>query len=493
MSRNGKFHAIFATSSIPEAIDYYRLLKKAMPDLKISCLFDPNISNEGCDYKKYKNQKVAFYKEQGLIEILTDYNKMYGQDFTLATHARFKKDLAMRLAHKEQYKWIEKEPGKQINLLIVVDQMLTGFDSKWVNTLYLDKILEYENIIQAFSRTNRLFGPDKPFGIIRYYRKPHTMEQNVNKAVELYSGNRPIGLFVEKLPDNLRKLNSIFNDIAYLFKSAGIPNFEKLPENRAVRAKFASLFKKFNEHLEAAKVQGFQWDKRIYSFKDDEGGESTEIGTEFDESTFLTLAQRYKELSSYSPGEPVTDIPYDLVGYLTEIDTGVIDATYMNSRFVKYLKLLHQDGGAKEQAKAELHKTFATLSQEEQKYANIFLHDIERGEVIAEEGKTLQDYITEYQCRAKNDQIHRFATTFGLDEHRLRKMMERSLNEATINEFGRFDELIKDVDKAKAKAYFEEKEQTRLIPLKVNIKMDSLLRNFILSGGFDVDTINRKE
>lgn len=205
------------------------------------------------------------------------------------------------------------------------------------------------------------------------------------------------------------------------------------------------------------------------------------------------MAQRYKELSSYSSGDPVTDIPYDLVGYLTEIDTGVIDATYMNSRFVKYLKLLHQDGGAKEQAKAELHKTFATLSQEEQKYANIFLHDIERGEVIAEEGKTLRDYITEYQCRAKNDQIHRFATTFGLDEHRLRKMMERSLNEATINEFGRFDELIKDVDKAKAKAYFEEKEQTRLIPLKVNMKMDSLLRNFILSGGFDVDTINRKE
>ena len=53
--------------------------------------------------------------------------------------------------------------------------MLTGFDSKWVNTLYLDKIIDYESIIQAFSRTNRLFGPDKPFGVIRYYRKPYTM------------------------------------------------------------------------------------------------------------------------------------------------------------------------------------------------------------------------------------------------------------------------------------------------------------------------------
>ena len=74
LSHNGKFHAIFATSSIPEAIDYYRLLKAAMPKIRISCLFDPNISNEDGDYKEYRGQPIAFYKEQGLIEILTDYN-----------------------------------------------------------------------------------------------------------------------------------------------------------------------------------------------------------------------------------------------------------------------------------------------------------------------------------------------------------------------------------------------------------------------------------
>ena len=62
LSHNGKFHAIFATSSIPEAIDYYRLLKAAMPELRISCLFDPNISNEDGDYKEYRGQPIAFYK-----------------------------------------------------------------------------------------------------------------------------------------------------------------------------------------------------------------------------------------------------------------------------------------------------------------------------------------------------------------------------------------------------------------------------------------------
>lgn len=493
LSHNGKFHAIFATSSIPEAIDYYRLLKAAMPGLRISCLFDPNISNEDGDYKEYKGQPIAFYKEKGLIEILTDYNAMFGQDFSITTHARFKKDLSLRLAHKEQYKRIEREPEKQLDLLIVVDQMLTGFDSKWVNTLYMDKILEYENIIQAFSRTNRLFGPDKPFGIIRYYRKPHTMEQNVSKAVKLYSGDRPIGLFVEKLSYNLGKLNSVFDDIAYLFKNAVIPDFEKLPADGTVRAKFASLFRDFNGYLEAAKIQGFRWDKHTYSFKDEESGKTIEIAMEFDENAFLILAQRYKELSSASPDDPGSqdiDIPYDLVGYLTEIDTGVIDADYMNSRFDKYLKLIRQEGSSEEsieQAKAELHKTFAALTQEEQKYANIFLHDIERGDVIAEDGKTLRDYITEYQFRAKDDQIHRFATIFGLDEGKLRNMMGLNLNEATINEFGRFDELKKSVDKSKAKAFFEAYEQTKLIPPKVNMKTDQLLRQFILTGGFEVD------
>ena len=484
LSHNGKFHAIFATSSIPEAIDYYRLLKAAMPKLRISCLFDPNISNEDGDYKEYRGQPIAFYKEQGLIEILTDYHAMFGQNFSIATHARFKKDLSLRLAHKEQYKRVEREPEKQLNLLIVVDQMLTGFDSKWVNTLYLDKILEYENVIQAFSRTNRLFGPDKPFGIIRYYRKPHTMEQNVSQAVKLYSGDRPIGLFVEKLPDNLGKLNSVFEDMADLFRNAGVSDFEKLPEDGTERAKFAVLFRKFNGYLEAAKIQGFKWDKHTYSFKEEESGKAFEIAMAFDENAWLILAQRYKELAANSGGSEAQGA-YDLVGYLTEIDTGVVDTDYMNSRFKKFLRLIRQEGSSREsveQAKAELHKTFAALTQEEQKYANIFLHDIERGDVVAEDGKTLRDYITEYQVQAKNDRIHQVAVCLGLDEDKLRDMMGRNLNEETINEFGRFDELKKSVDKAKAKAFFEEREKISLILPKVNMKIDWFLRQLILRG-----------
>lgn len=135
----------------------------------------------------------------------------------------------------------------------------------------MDKILEYENIIQAFSRTNRLFGPDKPFGVIRYYRKPHTMEQNVARAVKLYSGDKPIGLFVEKLSHNLEKLNDIFNNMAELFKNADVSDFSKLPEEKTVKAKFASLFRDFNLYLEAAKVQGFKWIQEQYEFEIEDG------------------------------------------------------------------------------------------------------------------------------------------------------------------------------------------------------------------------------
>ena len=139
-----------------------------------------------------------------------------------------------------------------------------------------------------------------------------------------------------------------------------------------------------------------------------------------------------------------------------------------------------------EQAETELHKTFATLSQDEQKYANIFLHDIQRGDVIVEEGKSLRDYINEYLYKARNDQIHRIAIALGINEDLLRNIMSLKLNENNLNEFGRYDELKKTVDKAVAKNYFEKIEGTKIIPPKVNVKVDKLLRDFIINGGYEI-------
>ena len=486
LSHNGKFHAIVATSSIGEVIEYYRLIKKLKPEFKITALFDPTIDNNG----------GVKFKEDGLVEIIDDYNNRYGQDFTLKNYARFKKDIATRLAHKEPYIRIERMPEKQIDLLIVVDQMLTGFDSKWINTLYMDKVLRYENIIQAFSRTNRLFGPEKPFGTIRYYRYPHTMEQNIQKAVELYSGNKSIGLFVDQLEYNLNKMNSIYDDIFELFSRAGIPNFEKLPDNRSECAEFAKLFKELNAYLEAAKIQGFKWNESMYKVDNGKGKKKSVLEMIFDKNTYLILALRYKELFSGGGEGGSENVPFEIDGYLTEIDTGVIDADYMNSRFEKFLKMLGQDGvynDQVQQTKDDLHKSFASLTQEEQKYANIFLHDIQSGDATMETGKTFREYITEYQSKAKNAEIHNISQLLGLDETKLRNMMNYGITESNMNEFGRFDDLKNTVDKNKAKEYFEKLEGITIPQSEINIKVYNLLQNFIIHGGFELEIPDEKE
>ena len=239
--------------------------------------------------------------------------------------------------------------------------------------------------------------------------------------------------------------------------------------------------------MEAAKVQGFVWEKLTYEFPKTEAYEARTVTLLFDETTYRILALRYKELFTEVPVTPGGDLPYDLIGYLTTIDTDEIDADYMNSRFEKYRKALTAGDAAEiNAAREELHRTFATLTQEEQKYANIFLHDIQTGDVKTEGGKTLRDYINEYMQNAKNDQIHRLALALGLNEDRLRKLMAIKVDETTINEYNRLTDLKATVDKARAKAYFEATEGIKLpLPL-VNTRIDKLLRSFILQGGFDI-------
>lgn len=472
LSKNGKYHAILATSSIAEACEYYKLLKKKDVSLKFTALFDKN----------YDKNDGQLWKEDAIVEILTDYNSRYKQNYKLSDFGKFKKDVCLRLAHKKPYQYIANDKDLQIDLLIVVDQMLTGFDSKWLNTLYLDKTLKYEGIIQAFSRTNRLNGPDKPFGVVRYYRKPHTMERQIEKAFSLYSGGNTFGIFTDKLEKNIEGINRDFAEIKDIFDVAGIINFEKLPNTIEEIAKFASSFRSLNYYLEAAKIQGFTWRKSVYQFKDKNESKYS-VSVLLDEQTYNILLQRYKEIPRGGGVDP--EAPYDIEGYLTEIDTGVIDTDWLNSRFTKYLVAL-QTGENIDKARNEVHKTFATLSQEEQKYANMFLADIEIGKVVVQGDKTLREYITEYQTRAKNDQIHEFASTIGINEDMLRELIKLNLSDSNINEYGKFDALMNTLDKNTAKAYFDKNEETSTAMFMVSIKANKLVREFLLHGGFEI-------
>ena len=488
LSMGGRYHSIFATSSIDEAFDYYGKLHEFAPDLRITCLVDPSVDNNG----------KGEFKEEFLLRILEDYNKLYNTKFTLPRYLSFKKDVALRLAHKDLYKGIEDTPEQCIDILVVVNQMLTGYDSHWVNTLYLDKELRNENLIQAFSRTNRLNGPDKPHGTICYYRRPHTMQRNIEQAIRLYSGDKPLGIMADSLDVHIQAVNAAYAQIKHLFKVAGVEDYSKLPDDRSIQGEFAKLFKDLNQHLNAAKVQGFTWEvpqdidvEEIEAGDSDNGAlvetlASSEAPLSLDETTFGALLQRYKEIFRTPPtGKPTEEITFEIDPYIISINTGAIDTEYMNSRFKKYLRALNASEQEQAQALEELHRSFATLTQEEQDVAGRFLRDVQRGTTLVDEDKPLRDYITEYMTKEKNDRIHRFADAFGLDENILREIMNKFMPGDIIPP-GPYEQLVQSVDKSKAKAWLEADEGKPIQSFRINMRIDSTLRKFIEIGGFDI-------
>ena len=461
LSQGKKYHAIFATSSIPEAVNYYRLIKAKNSGLKLTALFDPNILND----------EQGNEKEEWIAEILADYNAQFHTNFGYATYSRFKTDLSDRLSHINAYKRIK--PDEQLDLLIVVDQMLTGFDSKWLNTLYLDKILDYANLIQAFSRTNRVCDKtDKPFGLIRYYRKPHTMQRNIERAVKLYSGDRPMGLFVDNLDKVIDKMNVCFADIADIFKWAGLEDFSKNPDDTTSCAKFVKLFNQLNEHLQAARLLGFSWEKSSYDVVQEDDSVITAT-LNFDQETYDKLLARYKDLFKESSGNGggSDDVPFDLRSHINEIETDKIDLNYMNARFEKWLKTI---GGIEEAAALEeLHHSFATLSKEDQKFAELFLHDVQSGDIKLDSDLALSDYITTYKQKDANDKVLKIIKDLGLDGDLLRAMLARKYTSENLD-LGRLNDLKETVDREKAKVYFNE---DRIFYL--NIRIDEFLRELI--------------
>jgi type I restriction enzyme R subunit len=364
--------------------------------------------------------------------------------------------------------------------------MLTGFDSKWLNTLYLDKVLEFEHVIQAFSRTNRVLRAEKKFGNVRYYRKPHTMRANIERAVELYSGNRPVELFVPKLGTHLEDANAVFTQISNLFDMCGIQNFERLPETEADCAEFAKLFKSFADKVEAARVQGFEWSVKTYGA---DYGLDESVTVLFDEVAFLTLGQRYKEL--FGPTSPLgDDIPFEIDTHLTSIDTGRIDAQYMESRFVKWLKCLDQRDVSEAETQAvldELHVAFARLPRADQLLAEVIIHDIQGGDLQLEPGLTFMDYLVAYRSRTEESHLDNLVKAFGVDRDMLVELMASVTSSSDPNSHGRLDQLKATLDMDAAKTYFESITGEAWKPRVVRMRATTLLTDFIANGAFDLD------
>lgn len=474
LSHGYKFHAMLATQNIPEAIAYWKIFKAQYSSLNVVTVFDNNIDNS--------DEGIA--KEDAILEMLKDYNLKYQTNFGLPNYGKYKKDVAKRLAHKKPYTHIEHDHTQQIDLLIVVTQMLTGYDSKWVNTLYVDKLLKYVDIIQAFSRTNRIFNKhEKPHGIIYYYSFPYTMEQNIQDALDVYV-DRPLGVFVDNLEGNLNNINSLFLHIRDIFHSRKIMNFERLPDEDVDRKMFAKDFCQMSRKLDAARLQGFVWEKSEYEFK--HGDTYTKVKMELDEHTFHVLLARYRELFVHGPGggeRPDFDYPIDT--YLTETGTGTIDADYINSKFVKFIKQLYAEGPGSEitkEALKELHRSFASLPQKDQRTAILILHDIQSGDLRLEPGKTIQDYINQYQLKELYEQMKTLAEATGVNLSMLKNIMSAGVTEENLDDFNRFSDLRITADNTKTKAFLEKVIGKSVASPFVMSRWTKVLKDFILNA-----------
>lgn len=261
-----------------------------------------------------------------------------------------------------------------------------------------------------------------------------------------------------------------------------------MPDDTSEKRKFAKLFVEFNRKLEAAQIQGFNWGKDIYADTDVGGDSESYITMHFGYTTYLTLLQRYKELPTGGGGGAGADVPFDIDTHITEISTDAIDADYMNSRFNKFYKLFLQenvDPAAMEQVLQNLHQSFAMLSRTEQKYANLFISDIQSGEVKLDPTMTFRDYISKYMRKAEDARIARTVRRLGCSEDLLKKLLERKVDVTNYKQFGYFDNLVESVNRSRAERFFVTVEKDKYKAYRLTMLITKYLKDFVISGGID--------
>ncbi|RVT89577.1 type I restriction endonuclease subunit R [Rhodovarius crocodyli] len=266
-----RFNALLATSSINDAIEYHSLFKTIQAEklaadpsfrpLNIACVFsppaegDPDVKQiqEDLPQEKEDNAVEPEKKKEALKAILADYNAHYGTNHKIGEFDLYYQDVQKRI---KDHQWPDadlrkaypNQPHHKIDITIVVDMLLTGFDSKFLNTLYVDKNLRHHGLIQAFSRTNRVLNATKPYGNILDFRQ---QQGAVDAAIALFSGEaaaekaREIWL-VDKAPVVIQKLETAVQKLDAFMKSQGLdcaPEAVPNLKGDAARAAFIEHFK----------------------------------------------------------------------------------------------------------------------------------------------------------------------------------------------------------------------------------------------------------
>jgi type I restriction enzyme R subunit len=260
-----RFNALLATSSINDAIEYHALFKTIQTEkqaaepgfkpLNIACVFsppaegDPDVKQiqEDLPQEKADNEVDPEGKKAALKAILADYNTHYGTNHRISEFDLYYQDVQKRIKD-QQWPNADHPAAQKIDITLVVDMLLTGFDSKYLNTLYVDKNLKHHGLIQAFSRTNRVLNGTKPYGNILDFRQ---QQDAVDAAIALFSGEktgqdaREIWL-VDSAPVVIEKLQAAVQKLDGFMKTQGLETTpEAVPNLKgdAARVAFINHFK----------------------------------------------------------------------------------------------------------------------------------------------------------------------------------------------------------------------------------------------------------
>ena len=319
--QNGKgktYEGLLTTSSIQLAQKYYDLLKM-VKEGKTTLKIDEKIKQVLPDFPKFaitysvtENEEGSHVNQQKMQESLDDYNKMFGTKYEISQIQGYNGNLNKRLARKDaKY----KSRNEQLDLVIVVDRLLTGFDAPCLSTIFIDRPpMGPHDLIQAFSRTNRIYDKNKVYGQIVTFQAPKLFKESVDNAVRLYSA----GSTQTALLADWKEVESAFRkSLKALRISAETP--EEVPGMSIKEKKiFVKLFQDFDKFF-----------AQLKSFTQYEDNMLAGYGITEDEYTdyagqYLNAKEKIKEDTDGQiddPGVPVVDEDYELMAYShTKID-----------------------------------------------------------------------------------------------------------------------------------------------------------------------------
>jgi type I restriction enzyme R subunit len=423
-----RFNALLATASINDAIEYHALFKSIQADkqaadstfqpLNVACVFSPPAEGdkdvqqiqEDLPQEKEDNAVEPEKKKEALKAILADYNTRYGSNHRIGEFDLYYQDVQKRIKD-QQWPNADHPHAQKIDITIVVDMLLTGFDSKYLNTLYVDKNLKHHGLIQAFSRTNRVLNATKPYGNILDFRQ---QQAAVDGAIGLFSGEaagekaREIWL-VDKAPVVIQKLESAVQKLDTFMKSQGLdcaPDAVPNLKGDAARAAFIEHFKE---------VQRLKTQLDQYTDLTEENRETIEQVLPRDNllgfrGAYLETAQRLKAQQGKTtdkPSEDVDQLDFEFVLFAS----AVIDYDYIMGLIARFSEAPPGKQTMSRDQLVGLIQSDAKFMDEREDIA-AFIATLKAGEGLSE--KTIRDGYARFKADKDAAELAGIASKHGL-------------------------------------------------------------------------------